>query len=156
MQTFLPYPDFDQVANCLDRQRLGKQRVEAWQILRASSGLTKGWANHPATVMWRGFEYTLSEYGIAMCKRWKSLGFKDTMQIRFEIIRGTLEPSDAPWWIESSHLHLSHQSNLVSKFPQHYLKFFPNVKPGIPYVWPAAMHTTSSIEPDEFTKAGIA
>lgn len=28
MQTFLPYPDFVESASVLDRQRLGKQRVE--------------------------------------------------------------------------------------------------------------------------------
>ena len=29
MQTFLPYSNFKKSAKCLDRQRLGKQRVEA-------------------------------------------------------------------------------------------------------------------------------
>lgn len=32
MQTFLPYSDFKKTAKCLDYKRLGKQRVEAWQI----------------------------------------------------------------------------------------------------------------------------
>ena len=35
MQTFLPYPDFRQSAACLDYRRLGKQRVEGVQILKA-------------------------------------------------------------------------------------------------------------------------
>jgi Pyrimidine dimer DNA glycosylase len=35
MQTFLPYPDFVACARVLDSRRLGKQRVEALQILRA-------------------------------------------------------------------------------------------------------------------------
>jgi len=34
MQTFLPFPDFAESAKCLDNRRLGKQRVEAKQILR--------------------------------------------------------------------------------------------------------------------------
>ena len=34
MQTFLPYPDFARSAAVLDRQRLGKQRVEVLQILK--------------------------------------------------------------------------------------------------------------------------
>ena len=33
MQTFLPYPDFVKSALVLDYRRLGKQRVEARQIL---------------------------------------------------------------------------------------------------------------------------
>lgn len=32
MNTFLPYADFQKSAQCLDNKRLGKQRVEAWQI----------------------------------------------------------------------------------------------------------------------------
>ena len=37
MQTFLPHPDFAATARVLDKRRLGKQRVEAIQVLR---GLT--------------------------------------------------------------------------------------------------------------------
>lgn len=50
MQTFLPYPSFAESARVLDRQRLGKQRVEVLQLLRALTGQTKGWANHPAAL----------------------------------------------------------------------------------------------------------
>lgn len=35
MQTFLPYPSFDLCARVLDDKRLGKQRVECLQILKA-------------------------------------------------------------------------------------------------------------------------
>lgn len=35
MQTFLPYPSFTHSLACLDNKRLGKQRVEAKQILMA-------------------------------------------------------------------------------------------------------------------------
>ena len=35
MQTFLPYPDFVQTAGVLDARRLGKQRVETIQVMRA-------------------------------------------------------------------------------------------------------------------------
>src|SRR4030042_2517495 len=34
MQTFLPYPDFKKSLQALDYRRLGKQRVEAYQIIR--------------------------------------------------------------------------------------------------------------------------
>lgn len=67
MQTFLPYADFKQSAEVLDKQRLGKQRVEAYQILRALLGITNGWIHHPATKMWRGYERALAEYAMAMC-----------------------------------------------------------------------------------------
>lgn len=62
MQTFLPYPDFEQSAKCLDMRRLGKQRVEVLQLLTAmTTGPEKKvklgnseivrvtpWYNHPA------------------------------------------------------------------------------------------------------------
>ncbi len=33
MQSFLPYQDFKASAECLDNKRLGKQRVECFQML---------------------------------------------------------------------------------------------------------------------------
>ena len=45
MQTFLPYPSMGQSVRCLDYRRLGKQRVEALQILNALDGKSKGWTN---------------------------------------------------------------------------------------------------------------
>jgi len=62
MQTFLPYSSFIESVRCLDRQRLGKQRVEALQILNALNGKSKGWTNHPATKMWCGYEEALCLY----------------------------------------------------------------------------------------------
>jgi hypothetical protein len=45
LQTFLPYADFVKTAKCLDYRRLGKQRVEAFQILNILEGKTTkaGW-----------------------------------------------------------------------------------------------------------------
>lgn len=43
MQTFLPYPSIIKSLRCLDNKRLGKQRVETLQILRALRGITRGW-----------------------------------------------------------------------------------------------------------------
>ena len=42
MQTFLPYPSFDASAKVLDYRRLGKQRVEAYQILNTITGKSAG------------------------------------------------------------------------------------------------------------------
>lgn len=54
MQTFLPYSSFKDSARVLDRQRLGKQRVENMQIITALLDPDYGWQNHPAVNMWRG------------------------------------------------------------------------------------------------------
>jgi hypothetical protein len=63
MQTFLPYASFSESAKALDYKRLGKQRVECRQILRALEH-GGGWANHPATRLWRGYETALKAYSL--------------------------------------------------------------------------------------------
>ena len=78
MQTFVPEDTFAKSVRVLDRQRLGKQRVETLQIMKALAGLSKGWVNHPATRMWRGYEQALLDYQDATCNEWLRRGYKDT------------------------------------------------------------------------------
>lgn len=137
MQTFLPYADFAQSAEVLDYRRLGKQRVETWQILRALAGDTKGWVNHPASKMWRGHEMALAQYGLVMCEEWKARGYNDTMTERFvEICGSTSEVFTMPAWLGDEKFHTSHQSNLVRKDPIYYTPLFPGVPPDLDYYWP--------------------
>lgn len=131
MQTFLPFADFRASARALDFRRLGKQRVEADQILMTLYGRSNGWANHPAVRMWRGYESALIVYRNVMIEEWVSRGYKNTMPLYdFPEIYGV------PRWMGDEALHLSHQSNLVRKLPSHYAPLFPGVSPELPYVWP--------------------
>lgn len=141
MQTFLPYSDFKMSAAVLDYRRLGKQRVEAWQILNALRGVSKGkgWVNHPATRMWRGYEDALTLYGIAMCEEWINRGYNDNMLPRFKellpngnIIYGV----SLPPWLGSEKFHRSHRSNLLRKKPEFYREFWPKETDALEYVWP--------------------
>ena len=68
MQTFLPYADLAASCRVLDDRRLGKQRVETFQVLRALTWPEYGWKNHPVTKMWRGFVPGLVAYGVASCR----------------------------------------------------------------------------------------
>lgn len=142
MQTFLPYPDFAQSARALDRQRLGKQRVEVLQILNAlapadtDTSTKKGWSNHPATRMWRGFQPALLTYGIAMCDEWISRGYTDTLKPRFEA--QLTSPISLPPWLGDPDFHRSHQANLVRKYPDHYIPLFGPL-PDLPYIWPVGV-----------------
>lgn len=79
MQTFLPFPDIVRSAACLDRQRLGKQRLEARQILDILMGKIDGggWKNHAAVRMWRGYPNGLCMYGLAVANEWRQRGYKD-------------------------------------------------------------------------------
>ena len=79
MQTFLPYPDFAASAAALDPKRLGKQRVEALQVLRALTWPTYGWKRHPAVRMWAGYTEGVAAYGLVACLEWISRGGADTV-----------------------------------------------------------------------------
>src|SRR5215207_8071287 len=78
MQTFTPYSDFEATARALDTKRLGKQRVEVIQIVRALTVPGYAWASHPAVLMWKGYEEALGRYGLTMCEVWVERGFGDT------------------------------------------------------------------------------
>ena len=132
MQTFLPYPDFVQSMRTLDYRRLGKQRVEAYQILNTLTGKSNGWFNHPAVKMWRGYEEALSEYMNCAIEEWVYRGYQNNMKVVITDMAYIVMPP----WIGDPDLHLSHQSNLLRKFPEHYSNFFVGVSSDLPYFWP--------------------
>lgn len=140
MQTFLPDEDFAASAATLDRQRLGKQRVENLQIMRALLLPDAGWANHPATRMWAGHESWLMGYQSSVVKEWTSRGYRDTcfqktLDLYLSIFGGYAE-HPRPEWLGDDGLHLSHRSNLLRKAPDHYRQFWPADPDDLEYVWP--------------------
>lgn len=139
IQTFVPETTLAGSAAVLDRQRLGKQRVETKQILKALLLGGSGWANHPAVRMWRGHEGFLAMYGVAVCDEWIARGYKDSLRAEFDAL---LNPGAVPaaslapptWWLGP--IHESHRANLVRKLPDHYGPMWPDVDPAMPYFWP--------------------
>jgi hypothetical protein len=151
MQTFLPFADFRRSAEVLDRQRLGKQRVEAMQILKVldlrGKDKPSGWVRHPAVTMWQGYPLALLSYAREVTARWVTFGYQDTVEktlddlmwhgIFFEVAVGG---SQMPPWLGDERLHLSHQSNLLRKDPEHYeFLFSPDTPVNLPYLWPVPM-----------------
>jgi hypothetical protein len=148
MQTFVPFADFEASARALDAKRLGKQRVEVIQIVRALTVPGYAWSQHPATLMWKGYEEALGRYGITMCEVWLELGFGDTCAATIAAdlatfgiteIRTEAELREAgalPPWLEDEAVRESHQSSLVRKDPAFYRQHFPDVRADIDYVWP--------------------
>jgi hypothetical protein len=135
MQTFLPYANFVESARVLDYRRLGKQRVEAKQLLNALRNPRAGWANHPAAKMWRGHEAALRLYHDACIAEWCARGYRNTMQLlasRADARRATMPP-----WFGAKTFHASHRSNLLRKDPHYYGQFGWREPPDLPYVWPA-------------------
>lgn len=135
MQTFLPYSDFARSARCLDRQRLGKQRVEVLTILHVLAGIVRGWRNHPAVRMWRGFETALAEYGYAICTEWMRRGYRDNCRRRIDAWRHGV--FHRPPWLGDERVHASHRSNLLRKDAVWYGRFGWSESADLPYVWPA-------------------
>jgi hypothetical protein len=135
MQTFLPHPCFLRSASVLDRARLGKQRVEGFQILKTLL-FGGGWTRHPAVKMWRGHAASLAGYTVAVCNEWTSRGYADSVRAQVCGLIGTdqFRQGRKPPWLGDDRFHSSHRSNLKRKDPIHYA-LFPE-GPGIPYFWP--------------------
>lgn len=163
MQTFLPYPDFTRSARALDRRRLGKQRVETLQVLRAATVPGYGWYRHPATAMWAEHVPALVAYGRAVVDEWTARGGADSTgwQIReFTPEAWDRYPDDGvadpPPWLGDPALHRSHRSNLLRKDERFYRAVFPADPPGLDYVWPVPQEgRTRPVEPGHGGRAWV-
>lgn len=140
IQTFLPYSDIVKSVQCLDNKRLGKQRVEAYQILRALNGYKSRWINHPAVKIWRGYESCLEVYMNECIKEWIKRGYANTML--YCVKQSVLDiPVLArivlrPHWFGNEDFHNSHKSNLLRKDYKFYSQYNWNVPDNLPYIWP--------------------
>ena len=130
MQTFLQYKSFKKSAQCLDNKRLGKQRVEWLQILKAIHLENYGWKNHPCTKMWKKYPDALVTYMNTCIKEWKKRGFNNTMEILEEN-----PDANMPDWLGDNRIHDSHKSNLIKKDNEFYGQYKWRVKDDIPYYW---------------------
>ena len=134
MQTFLPNKNFRKTTKILDYRRLGKQRVEALQILNIllNRTKTKGWNNHPAVLMWQGYTNALKEYLNECIAEWENRGYKNNM--KKEIIRGKIV---CPTWLGNKNFHASHRSNLLRKDLKYYSQFGWKESNNLEYIWPS-------------------
>jgi len=138
MQIFLPYPDMRKSLQALDNKRLGKQRVETYQIISAITRRPKldgtpykGWLNHPCTVMWKDYVSALKIYMNYSIAEWIVRGFKNTMEIE-NVIEDQIV---IPPFIGNEAFHSSHRANLLKKESEFYSKYGWTENPLDPYVW---------------------
>lgn len=150
MQTFLPSPDFAESARALDDRRLGKQRVEVLQIVRALTVPGYAWRNHPAVLMWAGHEEALEAYLHAVCDEWGRRGHADSCRatVRAELAGRGLPPPRTqaelaaagalPAWVGDDAVHRSHRAALAAKDPERYGALWPaeELAGAEGYVWP--------------------
>ena len=150
MQTFLPHNDLAESASVLDNLRLGKQRVECLQILKALSfgpfqkrdGLKwvkcsveqyqpfdhlcrkTPWYNHPATQMWKGYERFLQHHYYAhIVSEWIARGYADASYATSSQYVNLWNNLNAPWWLGYEPFHAAHRAILLAKNPKHYKQF---------------------------------
>jgi hypothetical protein len=149
VQTFLPVKSFVQSMEFLDDRRLGKQRVEAGQILeillnkpilpvnlRSVVPFDRSfspWSRHPAVQMWKGHEEWLLLYLACSVGEWCSRGFTNSIVVPAYDAKSQKPPA----WLGYEPFHLSHRANLIRKLPAQYLKFWPEDRnDDLKYFWP--------------------
>lgn len=137
MQTFLPYADFQKSVQVLDYRRLGKQRVETFQVLNIllERTPTKGWRNHPVTLMWTGYESALKLYQNTTIAEWIRRGYNNNMS--YEEV--DLDDVVMPPWFGNDVFHKSHRSNLLRKDYEYYSQYFDEPS-DLEYFWPGASY----------------
>ena len=133
MQTFLPYKDFERVAQVLDNRRLNKQILECYQVLNVLSNddPKAAWRNHPAVKMWRGHEFALYNYVQKMIIEAKNRGIKtdknsdNIYQLRLR--KGLTWGMGNPAWLSDKsvmkRITTTHKANLFKKEPESYFQF---------------------------------
>jgi hypothetical protein len=130
VNTFLPLADLKASAEVLDYRRLGKQRVEARQLINTlvHGG---GWANHPATHMWSQNLSGLMRYHDICIDEWVRRGYRNTMQ-KFGVTVYSL-----PKWFGDEEFHSSHRAALLHKNHDFYRRYDWREKPELNYAWPS-------------------
>ncbi len=139
MQTFLPSIIFEKTARILDQSRLGKQRVEASQILDILEGRKPDsrWRHHVAVRMWQGYDMCLRYYYNTMLYEWERRGCENNMPY-LDVVR----PYPVPPWLSDPRIPLSHRGNLLRKDFEYYSQFgWYDADPAAPYWWPVPMRT---------------
>ena len=102
VQTFLPYPNSKASAKALDPRRLGKQRVEAIQLLLCLLSVPAedgekpaAWSAHPAAKMWASSPFALAAYTLAVCEEWKFRGYSDGLALGARVLLGLAPATSA-------------------------------------------------------------
>lgn len=144
----------------LDKRRLNKQRVEAYQIISTIEKGTTGWSNHPATIMWIGYTTALRYYYNQITLECIKRKIEVTMPlypfgdetVRYQTVDEFLcnapMPKECivfPWWFTWEPLIASHRVSLMRKMPEYYTDELWSQEEyidisqyvGTGYVWPS-------------------
>lgn len=152
VNTFVLSTDKNKLFSHLDKKRLGKQRLEAKQIINLlerydeTGELSGGFSNHPATRMWLGYTDALKVYFNLCVDEWINRGGKNTMELydvdvdkyrivqcSFDFFTGKAEFQEDfdefcfPVWFSYPPLILSHLASLIRKDEEFYSQNFVDI-----------------------------
>lgn len=140
-QIYLPYPDFNLVAKCLDNKRLNKQITEAKQVYTQNRYGFGGQGNRKPYLMWYGYEYYLLVYirdlYFEWNRRWRDNErggvplHKAGDYCLQELNKQDLHPIK-PDWFNNLAIYSTYRSALLYKDYNHYSKFGWSESPIIP------------------------
>jgi hypothetical protein len=155
--TFLIDPDFKTNAKLLDYRRLGKQRLEAkqiinilenyyeWDIVNDNGNIKlvrrekkQGFNHHTAVMMWWGYVNALKHYYNIIVQEWISRKYKNTMAF-YDVDESKIV---YPPWLNWPQLYYSHRARLCEKNPTFY-SFLKGTYPieydiyNHTYIWPS-------------------
>lgn len=158
MQTFLPHTNSLDAARALDNKRLNKQILEGYQILKVLSGASPSgaWRNHPAVLMWKGYEHGLWNYIRSMIDIASLRGIKTENNVKNlnelykQYSRDWGNEHPAFWQDDNKVMRIitTHRANLFKKDPIYYVKYqyavnspynapcCPDRKEPCKYYWP--------------------
>ena len=151
MVTYLPFPSYRKSVECLDDQRLRKQRNDVlqlliilkWDYLRLNIWLAELVLPDPgvvftqiavpceASILWEGYSNALVAYGLEACNAWRTRGNVDRLYDKIDsFTEEDIFPEQS--WLEqrnlcpkiSEELHWDHQQLLLKKLPSHYKGIF--------------------------------
>lgn len=158
MQTFLPHTNTLDAARALDNKRLNKQILEGYQILKVLSGASPSgaWRNHPAVLMWKGYEMGLWSYVRSMVDIASLRGIKTENNVKnlnelYEQFHKDWGNEHPAFWLDENkvmRIITTHRANLFRKDPIYYAKYqyaatspynipcCPDRKQPCQYYWP--------------------
>lgn len=133
MQTFLTSTNSYECAQSLDSKRLNKQILECYQILNilSNNSPSGAWRNHPAVLMWKGYEHGLWKYVQSMVSEAKSRGIKtdkneENLSSLYNRFSNDWGNHPQQWWMNQDtvmRIITTHKANLFKKDPMYYLKY---------------------------------
>jgi len=165
MHTFLVSADIEASAKCLDRLRLGKQRVESHQIIKILEELERinpiekkmksweeriewreeairrskkkiAWVRHPAVLLWVGYLDGLKYYYNCHLKEWANRGYRNVILQSYEL-PGII---NLPAWTQNRDFLENHRGALLKKELERnekpwYVKRLFDVPEFLGYIW---------------------